>query len=130
MKMLIADDDFTSRILLQKIISPYGTSHVVIDGNEAVQAFQMAWEENKPYDLICMDIMMPTMNGHEAITKIRQIETELGGKHGKKAVIIMTTSRDDTQDVKDAISRGANWYLLKPVNKQSLLNKLRELALI
>lgn len=130
MRVLITEDDFTSRMILQRFLSPYGVCDVVIDGNEALQAFRMAWEENKPYDLICMDIMMPNMNGHEAITQIRQIETELGGKHGKKVVIIMTTSRDDTQDVKDAITRGANWYLLKPVNKQILLNKLRELGLI
>jgi two-component system, chemotaxis family, chemotaxis protein CheY len=130
MRFLIVEDDFTSRMILQRFLSPYGVCDVVIDGNEALQAFQMAWEENKPYDLICMDIMMPNLDGHEAITKIRQLEAALGGKHGKKAIIIMTTSRDDTQDVKDAIDRGATWYLLKPVNKQALLNKLRELALI
>jgi two-component system, chemotaxis family, chemotaxis protein CheY len=130
MKVLIVEDDFTSRMILQRFLSPYGVCDVVMDGNEALQAYQMAWEEKKPYDLICMDIMMPNMNGHEAITKIRELESALGGKYVKKTVIIMTTSRDDTNDVKDAIERGANWYLLKPVNKQHLLNKLRELALI
>lgn len=130
MRVLIAEDDFTSRMILQRFLSPYGVCDVVVDGNEALEAFRMAREDNRPYDLICMDIMMPNMNGQEAVTRIRQMETDLGGKFGKKTVIIMTTSRDDTQDVKDAVDRGANWYLLKPVNRQILLNKLRELALI
>jgi two-component system chemotaxis response regulator CheY len=130
MRVLIAEDEFTSRMILQKFLSPYGDCDVVMDGNEAIQAFQMAWEEKNPYDLICMDIMMPTMDGHEAITRIRELEAASGGKHEKKATIIMTTARDDTEDVRNAIQRGANWYLLKPVNKQIFLNKLREMGLI
>jgi len=128
--MLIADDDFTSRMILQKIISPYGTCHVVMDGNEAVQAFQIAWEENKPYDLICMDIMMPNLNGSEAVKKIREIETQKGVKQINKVFIMMTSSLSESEDVKNAMNAGANWYLLKPLNAQNLLNKLRELNLI
>jgi two-component system chemotaxis response regulator CheY len=130
MKMLIADDDFTSRMLLQKIISPYGTSHVVIDGNEAVQAFQMAWEENKPYDLICMDIMMPNMDGNEAVRKIREMEMQMGVKQMNKVFIMMTSSLSESDDIKNAMKAGASWYLLKPIDGQKLLNKLRELKLI
>jgi len=130
MKMLIVDDDFTSRMLFQQIFSPYGTCHVVIDGNEAVQAFQMAWEENKPYDLICMDIMMPNMDGHEAVRKIREMETQMGVKQMNKVYITMTSSLSESDDIKNAMKAGADWYLLKPVDKQKLLNKLRELNLI
>lgn len=130
MKILIAEDDFTSRMLLQKIISQYGTSHVVIDGNEAVQAFQMAWEENKPYDLICMDIMMPNMDGNEAVRKIREMEIQMGIKQMNKVFIMMTSSLSESDDIKNAMKAGANWYLLKPIDGQKLLNKLRELNLI
>jgi two-component system chemotaxis response regulator CheY len=130
MKALIVEDDFTSRMILQRFLSPYGSCDIAVDGNEAVQAYQMAWDENKPYDLICMDIMLPNMNGLEAIEYIRNLENSLAGKYHKKAMIIMTTSKDDKEDVKDSMEKGANWYLLKPVNKQILLNKLREMGLI
>jgi two-component system, chemotaxis family, chemotaxis protein CheY len=130
MKALIVEDDFTSRMILQRFLSPYGSCDIAVDGNEAVQAYQMAWDEKKPYDLICMDIMLPNMNGIEAIEYIRNLETSLAGKYNQKVVIIMTTSKDDKEDVRTAMEKGANWYLLKPVNKQILLNKLRELALI
>jgi len=130
MKALIVEDDFTSRMILQRFLSPYGSCDIAVDGNEAVQAYQMAWDENKPYDLICMDIMLPNMNGLDAIEYIRNLETSLAGKYHKKVVIIMTTSKDDKEDVKNSMEKGANWYLLKPVNKQILLNKLRELGII
>ena len=130
MKTLIVEDDFTSRMILQRFLAPYGSCDIAVDGNEAVQAFQLAWDENKPYDLICMDIMLPNMNGLDAIEYIRNLETSLAGKYNKKVVIIMTTSKDDKEDVKNSMEKGANWYLLKPVNKQILLNKLRELGII
>lgn len=130
MRALIVEDDFTSRMILQRFLTPYGGCDIAVDGNEAVQAFQMAWDENKPYDLICMDIMLPNMNGLDAIEYIRNLETSLAGKYHQKVVIIMTTSKDDKEDVKNSMEKGANWYLLKPVNKQILLNKLRELGLI
>lgn len=130
MRALIVEDDFTSRMILQRFLSPYGSCDIAVDGNEAVQAYQMAWDEKKPYELICMDIMLPNMNGLEALDYIRNLETSLAGKYTQKAVIIMTTSKDDKEDVRTAMGKGANWYLLKPVNKQILLNKLRELGLI
>ena len=74
MRTLIVEDDFTNRMILRGFLSPYGECDIVIDGNEAIQAVKMAWEENKPYDLICMDIMMPNMDGQEAVTKIHEMK--------------------------------------------------------
>jgi two-component system, chemotaxis family, chemotaxis protein CheY len=127
---LIAEDDFTSRMFLQKLISPYGTCHVVMDGKEAVQAFQMAWEENKPYDMICMDIMMPNMDGLEAVRMIREMETQMGVKQINKVFIIITSSLSESDDITSSMKAGANWYLLKPIDGHVLLKKLRELSLI
>ncbi len=80
MKMLIVEDEFLIRKIMQKILSHYGDCDIAVDGEEAVDAFRMAWEEKAPYDLICMDIMMPNINGQEALRKIREIERELAVK--------------------------------------------------
>ncbi|MCA1987263.1 MAG: response regulator, partial [Desulfovibrio sp.] len=66
MRVLIVEDDFTSRKLMQTILSPYGDCDVAVNGREAVEAFQNALNSAKPYDLVCMDIMMPEMDGQEA----------------------------------------------------------------
>ena len=47
---------------------------MAVDGKEAIDAFRMAIEEARPYSLICLDIMMPEMDGHEVLKEIRRIE--------------------------------------------------------
>jgi two-component system, chemotaxis family, chemotaxis protein CheY len=64
MRCLIVEDDFVGRKLMQKYLSDYGECDVAVDGEEAVEAFRQAVENETPYDLICLDIMMPNMNGH------------------------------------------------------------------
>jgi two-component system chemotaxis response regulator CheY len=130
MRALIVVDDFNNRMILRGFLSPYGECDIVVDGDEAIQAVKMAWDENKPYDLICMDIMMPNMDGQEAIEKIRDMEVQAGIRQNNKAFIIMTTSRAESDDVKNAMKAGATWYLVKPIDRKKLLDKLRELNLI
>jgi two-component system, chemotaxis family, chemotaxis protein CheY len=131
MKVLIAEDDFTSRKLLQSILSVYGTCHVAIDGREAVDAFRTAWEENAPFDLVCMDIMMPNMDGHEALEQIRIIERERGVPPEREIKAIMTTALGDPHNVVKALYReSAAAYLVKPIGKQKLLEEVRRMGLI
>src|SRR5579871_5572526 len=99
MRTLIVEDDFTSRLLLQTFLSPYGECHIVVNGQEAVAAFRAARKSGEYYDLICMDIMMPEMDGQAAIQEIRSIE-EAGGTLSSSGVkIIMTTAVDDAKSV-------------------------------
>jgi two-component system, chemotaxis family, chemotaxis protein CheY len=130
MKALIVEDEFSSRMILQRFLSSYGECDIAVDGKEAIQAVKMAWEEKKPYDLICMDIMMPNMNGQEATEQIREMEVQMGIKGNSKAVIIMTTARAESDDIKNAMNAGAAWYLIKPINREKLLYKLHELNVI
>lgn len=58
MKSLIVEDDFTSRLLMQKFLAPYGESHVAVNGKEAVAAFKNAISLGEPYHLVCLDIMI------------------------------------------------------------------------
>ena len=97
MRTLIVEDDFTSRLLLQTLLSPYGDCHIAVNGREAVAAFRASQESGEHYDLICMDIMMPEMDGQAAIRAIRSIE-EAGGTLSSSGVkIIMTTAVDDVK---------------------------------
>ena len=80
MRILIVEDEFITRKIVQSILSSYGECDIAVDGEEAVQAFTMAWESNKPYDLICMDILMPNKDGHQALKEIREKEAQRGIK--------------------------------------------------
>ncbi|MEZ4527246.1 MAG: response regulator [Desulfobacterales bacterium] len=131
MKILIAEDDFISRRILKEILSPYGDCDVVVDGEEAVQAFQMAIEEKKPYDLICMDIMMPNTDGHEALKRIRETEKAEGIRGSAEVKVIMVTALDDPKTVFQAFYKGgATSYIVKPIDQKKVTGEIRSLGLI
>jgi two-component system chemotaxis response regulator CheY len=131
MKILIVEDDFVARRTLKEILTPYGECDVVVDGEEAIQAFQMAWDEKRPYDLICMDIMMPHVDGQESLRQIREIEWDMGVKGADEVRVIMISALDDPKTVVDAFYKGgATSYIVKPIQKKKLLEEIRSFGLI
>jgi len=129
MKTLVADDDFTSRLLLQTFLSRYGECHVAFNGKEAVESFRSAREHGQKYDLICLDIMMPEMDGQAAIRAIREFE-EMSGIFSKSVKIIMTTALGDIENVTEAFEGLCDGYLLKPINTAKLLAQLKGFGLV
>ena len=130
MKTLIVDDDFSSRLLLQTVLSKYGECHVAVDGTEAVEAFRATKEQGPDYDLICMDIMMPRMDGQTAVREIRELETAWG-RHASAAVkIVMTTALDDMKTVFASFKELCDAYVVKPVDATQLLGHLRAFKLL
>lgn len=131
MRILIVEDDFVSRSVLQHILAAYGQCDIAVDGKEAVDAFKRAWGESKPYDLVCMDIMMPRLNGHEALNEIRDFEKQMCLDDASKAKVIMTTALNDNKNVSDAFYKGAaSSYFVKPIDRKKILEELRLLGLI
>ncbi|MEI6155379.1 MAG: response regulator, partial [Deltaproteobacteria bacterium] len=92
MKILIVDDDFSNRKVLEEMLKSYGSTDLAVDGKAAVDKVRAALTAGAPYDLICLDIMMPEMDGHEALKQIRAMEVAEGKAPGTGARIIMTTS--------------------------------------
>ena len=131
MKALIVDDDFYCRSMVHEILHPYGYCDMAANGEEAVFAFKRALEAGKPYDLICMDLVMPDVDGHQALREIRAIERENGVNQDHETMVIVTTMLDDKQETHDAFFLGgATSYLVKPIDEAKLLDELRNLGLI
>ena len=130
MKTLIVEDDFTSRLLLQEILKAWGAAHVAVNGREALDAVRIGLETGVPYDLVCMDIMMPELNGHKAVGGIRELEREKGVVPEKAAKIVMTSALGDMKNVMTAYGNLCDAYLVKPIRKDALLAELVKLKLI
>lgn len=130
MRILIAEDDFASRVVIKTMMEPYGNCDVVVNGRETVQAFQMALGEGNPYGLVCLDIMMPEMNGMEALKMIRQIEKEGKVPPRKEVKIVMTTALGTPKDVIDAYYiGGCTSYIVKPMTKEKIKKTLKEIGI-
>ncbi len=130
MKTLIVEDDFTSRLLLQQLLKSFGPSHIAVNGREAIEAVRAALDAGEPYDLICLDIMMPEIDGQEALRQIREQEEAKGIISTGGAKIIMTTALGDMKNVATAFRSLCDAYLTKPIEKAKLLEELQNLKLI
>jgi two-component system chemotaxis response regulator CheY len=129
-RILIAEDDFGSRKMMQRLLEEYGTVDVVVDGEEAVNAFSMSLDEDAAYDVIMLDIMMPRMDGQEALKRIRTEEHERGIQPAKEVPVVMTTVLEDPKNVIEAYFKGgATAYLVKPVDRMKLRTTLGKLGI-
>lgn len=131
MKILVAEDDFVSRTVLQEILSPFGTCHLAVDGEEAMSAYEMALAAKEPYGLICLDIMMPKLDGQEVLRRIRAKEQQQGIGGSDMAKVLMITALGDPKNIMTALMKGScEGYLVKPIRREKLLAQLRKLGMI
>ena len=130
MKILIAEDDFASRKFMLKFLSNYGDCDVTVDGMEAVDAFLMALEDGEGYDLVTLDIMMPVLDGYQALKAIRDIEKDRGIPEDKMAKIIMTTALNEGRNVKKAFELGCTVYSGKPINQEKFEGVLKKFGMM
>lgn len=130
MKILIVEDDLTSRKFLYKFMADYGECDITIDGIEALDAYLLALDEETPYDLICLDIMMPKVDGVKVLKTIREIEKQRKIDENKKVKIIMTTALTDVDLVKNSFDSGCEAYATKPIDTKKLRNVMEKLNII
>ena len=120
MRTLIVDDDFISRKLMLKYLRSYCECDVAVSGDEARTAFQLAWNEKSPYELIFLDIVIPGQNGLEVLKYIREYEVEKNVAEPVK--IVMISGLDDQNQVKYAYKNNCDSYLIKPINHDKVLS--------
>lgn len=130
MKILLAEDDFASRKFMDNYLSRYGECDVTVDGEEAVDAFMMALEDGEPYDLICLDVMMPVLDGYQVLKAIRDIEAQRKISKEERVKVIMTTALNEERNVKMAFELGCEAYSGKPVDVEKFEMVLKKLGLI
>lgn len=128
MRVLIAEDDLVSRKFLYKFLSQYGECDLVVDGIEAIDAYMLSIKEDKPYNLICLDIMMPKVDGVKVLKAIKDLETQLGILPENRAKIIMITALAETQIVGQAFEYGCDAYASKPIDTKKLVEVIEKLG--
>ena len=126
MQILVAEDNAVSSKIMKYLLEPLGNVEVVGDGGEAVELTEFCIDENTPFELICLDVHMPTMDGYETLRKIREIEERKGMTADEKALIVMisvdaASSEDEFGDMYQA-------YMTKPVSKQDLFKVLTDIG--
>jgi len=129
MKILIVEDDFTSRTMLYRLLNKSGKISIAVDGEEAVMEFTKALEEDSPFDLVCLDIMLPKKDGQSVLKEIRKIEENRGIYGLEGAKIIMITALDDSKNIIEAFRSQCEGYLSKPFSKEKLFRSIKNLGI-
>lgn len=129
MNILIAEDDFVSRMVIQKLASKYGDCHVAVNGREALSAIKASIKTGELYDCLLLDIMMPEMDGHEVLMKVRELEEKAGivGLAGMKVIII--TAMGDYDSIMRGFRGQCDAYIVKPVTAEKLAEALKQTGL-
>ncbi len=130
MKCLAVDDEPAARVLLEHYLSPLFDCAGVGDGRGAVEAVRNAQAEQDPFDLICLDIMMPVMDGLQALRAVRDLEEAHDVLEVDRVKVIMTTALRDAKCVLSAFRLGCQAYIVKPVKKQDLWAEIDRFGLL
>jgi two-component system chemotaxis response regulator CheY len=124
-RILIVEDDLASNKMMQAMLKPFGECVHAANGWEAINIFGTAVQNGRNFDLVCLDIMMPGVSGHEVLKNIRRIEEDLHIFPPNNAKIIMTSALSDKTNIMDAFINQCESYLVKPIEYEKLLEQMQ-----
>lgn len=111
MRILIAEDDFTSRTVLAGVLKKSG--HEVVETINGAEAWDALRQPDAP-PLVILDWMMPEVDGPEVVRRVRALQTD------RPPYVIMLTTKGDKADIIAGLEAGANDYLAKPFDPGEL----------
>lgn len=128
MRSLIVEDDSSSRLILERILGEYGSVESAATGIEGYEMFASKRSENTPYDLVCLDILLPGMSGREVLRNIRAMEeSDVVVSHTSR--IVMITALDDKPNVINSFREQCDAYIVKPIQMRELREQLALLGI-
>jgi CheY-like chemotaxis protein len=112
-KILIVEDDLSSRLYLNKILEKAGV--IILNAGDGQEAVNIAFN-NPDLDIILLDIQLPVLDGYSALIKIREFRKDI--------IIIAQTAYGLLGDKEKILNSGFNDYVIKPILAQNLIDKL------
>lgn len=127
MRSLIVDDDDMGRMMLATLLEEYGPCDHAVHGQQALELFDRAAADGSPYDLICLDIVMPVMDGTETLRQIRERDQN----RGQRTTVFMISACHTPQDIENAFFEGdCDDYIVKPFRREAVTQMLSRYSLI
>lgn len=115
MRILVAEDDPISRLLITRFLGTWG--YDVVSAGDGAQAWQVLQREDSP-EMAILDWMMPGLDGLEICRRMRALD-------GPYRYVLMLTSRTAREDLLQALESGADDYLIKPIDAAALKARLK-----
>ncbi|GAB7022807.1 response regulator [Salidesulfovibrio brasiliensis] len=130
-RFLIVDDDERFAELVSLKLGEFGSCDVATGGEDALEIFERRLKEKSPFDAVFMDIVMPEMDGHEVVRRLRQLEKRYGVNAVKSFKLIMLTAHSDIDNVgRSFFDSLADAFLTKSNMQGGLQSAMRDARLI
>jgi len=127
MRSLIVDDDAMGRLMLASFLEEFGPCDQAENGQQALELIAAATIAESPYNLICLDIVMPIMDGTATLHSIRERDQQ----QGKRTKVFMISACSSPQDIEDAFFEGdCDDYVVKPFQREAVAQMLQRHKLI
>lgn len=127
LRSLIVDDDAMGRMLLEVFLEEFGSCDQAENGQQALEMIDAAISGGNPYNLICLDIVMPVMDGTTTLHGIRERDKE----QGKRTKVFMISACSAPQDIENAFFDGdCDDYVVKPFQREAVSQMLQRHKLI
>lgn len=127
-KILIVDDNFVTRKLIQEILKDKAVCDAAASVQDAIEAYNLANTESDPYALVLLDVAMPEINGMEFLKYVRDDEQKRGFLLGEGVPIIMVTAYKE--HFLKAFDYGCDDYIIKPIDAKNMLKKIEDRIMI
>jgi two-component system, chemotaxis family, chemotaxis protein CheY len=122
--VLVVDDDPAMTEMLFSLLAPFCEVHIEHDGFAGLSAFRRALHGGRPFDLVCLDLLMPGMDGRRTLRAIRRLEAGDDRGSGHRARVLMMTALHERELVIDAVQAGVDDFLVKPFEPANFLMRL------
>jgi CheY-like chemotaxis protein len=126
LSILVAEDNEINALLTRSLLTRLGHNVIVTaNGEEALESWDAALAAGKPYDLVLMDVQMPTLDGIEATRKIREREA---ARFGRRTTVLALTANTLIDDRYACFEAGMDGFLVKPLDRERLADALAGLT--
>jgi len=133
LKSLVVDDEIICRKIFEKVLSRYGQCDAVKNGNEAIEAYKTSLENECPYQLMVLDIIMPDLHGGQVLKQIRELEEERGISEIDKLRVIVTSATDSWFN-REFVTKNLNFlyetYFIKSPDMNEFIEKIHDFGFI
>lgn len=126
-RFLIVEDDPATSVLLRHILKQHGSCVLARSARQAFALVREAWECQKPFDLISLDLFLPDLGGHAFLRALRKLEGDRNVPLAQWAYVVVNTSSTEAEDIRTSIALGADGYLLKPASREAIEAKVEAL---
>ena len=130
MRILIADDHEDSAHMFKLVLEQFGEVVLASDGKQVINEVKAAWDQEQPFNLILMDVMMPNMDGIQALRYLREEEQRRNHSGPERLKVVMLTAYADEENMQRAFQLGCEGYLFKTQGKSKIMDRLRALGFL